>query len=61
MDKVRSLFKDTKVEIFQTVMGVLESAVMDLQSSLHNQLFDNATIKQQQNILRKKLKKNYKN
>lgn len=52
VDKVRSLFKDTKVPVFKSVMIELESAVLQLQSSLHAQLFDNAPIKQQQHIIR---------
>ena len=52
VEKVRSLFKSTNVKVFQTVMNELETAVIELQRSLHNQLFDGKNMSQQHQIVR---------
>jgi len=54
IDKVRSLFADTKIDVFKHVMSELERLIALLQDSLHQQLLQpNITIKRQQEILRK--------
>ena len=53
IDKVRSLFKETKVEVFQEVMLELENLIKMLQSSLHEKLIKpGVTVKDQQSIVR---------
>merc|ERR1712227_350280 len=52
VEKVRSLFKSTNVKVFKTVMNELETAVLELQRSLHNQLFDGKNMSQQHQIVR---------
>ena len=52
VEKVRSLFKSTNVKVFKIVMDELETAVMELQKSLHSQLFDGKNMAQQHQIVR---------
>lgn len=51
VDKVRSLFKDTKVPAFRNVMTELEQSVTGLQNHLHTQLFA-SSVKNQTQIVR---------